>query len=188
MPGIWRREPKSAARDLKYLDGLLALFKGRPDVRPYLRRYYELAIRACNKNDLVQIAHYLIESRMDERKGTLDSKATLVLFSFTSRENFAIFLPQDGRAGKRIALDITRDQIREAKGKSLHLNDELVALIKEEMAAGRQVEVFWDDTASRPSEYAELRFPTGTGPSIPSWHLPSCVARQNRSKRLSGKL
>ena len=105
-------EPKSAARDLKYLDGLLALFKGRPDVRPYLRRYYELAIRACNKNDLVQIAHYLIESRMDERKGTLDSKATLVLFSFTSRENFAIFLPQDGRAGKRIALDITRDQIR----------------------------------------------------------------------------
>ena len=109
------REPKSAARDLKYLDGLLALFKGRPDVRPYLRRYYELAILRCNKNDLVQIAHYLIESRMDERKGTLDSKATLVLFSFTSRENFAIFLPQDGRAGKRIALDITRDQIRRPK-------------------------------------------------------------------------
>ena len=23
------------------------------------------------------------------------------------------------------------------------------------MAAGRQVEVFWDDTASRPSEYAD---------------------------------
>ena len=97
-------------------------------MRPYLRRYYELAIRACNKNDLVQIAHYLIESRMDERKGTLDSKATLVLFSFTSKDNFAIFLPQDGRPGKRIALDITRDQIKEAKGKPLHLNDELVAL------------------------------------------------------------
>ena len=114
----------------KNLDALLAVFKGRRDIRPYLRRYYELAIRACNKNDLVQIAHYLIESRMDERKGTLDSKATLVLFSFTSKENFAIFLPQDGRAGKRIALDITRDQIKEAKGKPLHLNDDLVASIK----------------------------------------------------------
>ena len=145
-------EPKLAARDLKYLDALLAVFKGRRDIRPFLRRYYELAIRACNKSDLVQIAHYLIESRMDERKGTLDSKATLVLFSFTPKDNFAIFLPQDGRAGKRIALDITRDQIKKAKGKSLHLNDDLVASIKAEIEAGRRVEVFWDDTASRPSE------------------------------------
>ena len=95
---------KVAARDAKYLDALLAVFKGRRDVRPFLRRYYELAIRACNKNELVQIAHYLIDSRMDDRTATLDSKATLVLFSFTSKDNFAIFLPQDGRAEKRIAL------------------------------------------------------------------------------------
>ncbi len=145
-------EPKLAARDTKYLDALLVVFKGRRDIRPYLRRYYELAIRSCNKNELVQIAHYLIDSRMDERKGTLDSQATLVLFSFTSKDNFAIFLPQDGRPGKRIALDITRDKIKEAKGKSLHLNDELVTLIKVEKEAGRPVEVFWEDTASRPSE------------------------------------
>jgi len=145
-------EPKSAARDLKYLDALLALFESRRDVCPYLRRYYELAIRAANTNDLVQIAHYLIESRKDERKGTLDSKATLVLFSFTSKDNFAIFLPQDGRSGKRIALDIIRRQIKAAKGKSLHLSNELVDLIKGELAAGRRVEIYWDDTASRPSE------------------------------------
>jgi hypothetical protein len=89
---------------------------------------------------------------MDRRKGALDAKATLVLFSFTSKENFAVFLPQDGRAGKRIALDISRNQIKEAKGKSLHLNDDLVAAIRAETAAGRRVEVYWDDTASRPSE------------------------------------
>ena len=100
----------------------------------------------------MQIAHYLIESRMDERKGTLDSKATLVLFSFTSKETSPSFCRKTGGPGKRIALDITRDQIKEAKGKPLHLNDDLVALIKAEMAAGRRVEVFWDDTASRPSE------------------------------------
>ena len=106
--------------------------RGRRDIRPFLRRYYELAIRACNKNELVQVAHYLIESRMDERKGTLDAKATLVLFSFTSKDNFVIFLPQDGRAGKRIALDITRDEIKDAEGKTLHLTDELVTLIRAE--------------------------------------------------------
>ncbi len=147
-------EPKLAVRNVKYLDALLAVFKGRRDIRPFLRRYYELAIRACNKNDLVQIAHYLIDSRMDERTGMLDSKPTLVLFSFTPKDNFALFLPQDGRAGKRIPLDITRDQIKEAdaKGKPLHLNDDLVASIKAEREAGRRVEVFWDDTASHPSE------------------------------------
>jgi len=32
-------DPKSAARDLKYLDALLAVFEGRPDIRPYLRRF-----------------------------------------------------------------------------------------------------------------------------------------------------
>jgi hypothetical protein len=92
---------------------------------------------------------------MDERKGTIDAKATLVLFSFTSKDNFAIFLPQDGRPGKRIALDITRDQIKEAKGGPLHLDDELVSLIRAESDAGRPIEVFWDDTASRPSEDPE---------------------------------
>jgi hypothetical protein len=145
-------EPRLAARDLTYLDALLDVFKGRRDVLPYLRRYYELAVRACNKSKLVQIANYLIQSRMDERKGTLGSKATLVLFSFTPKENFAVFLPQDGRTGKRVALEITRDQIKAAKGKPLHLNDDLVAWIKAEREAGRRVEVFWDDTASRPGE------------------------------------
>jgi hypothetical protein len=145
-------EPKLAARDLKYLDALLTVFKGRRDMRPYLRRYYELAIRACNKTDLVQIAHYLIDSRMEERNGTLDSQATLVLFSFTSKDDFAIFLPQDGRPGKRIELDITRDQVKDTKRKPLRLNDELVALVKGEMNAGRRLELFWDDTGSRPSE------------------------------------
>jgi hypothetical protein len=148
-------EPKSAVRDLKYLDALLAVFEDRRELRPYLLRYYELAIRACNKNYLVQIAHYLIESRMDGSAGTLDKKATLVLFSFMSKDNFAIFLPQDGRPGKRFALDITRHQIKQAKGKPLHLNDELVSLIKAETDAHRPIAVFWDDTASHPSQDPE---------------------------------
>ena len=123
-------------------------------VRPYLRRYYELAVRACNKTDLVQIAHYLIESRMDERKGALDAHSTLVLFSFTPKGNFAVFLPQDGRPGKLIPLEFTREQIKNTKGKPPHLDDGLVGLIKTELKAGRRVEVYWDDTGSRPPEDA----------------------------------
>jgi hypothetical protein len=142
-------EPTVASRDQKYLDSLLSIFQGRRDVRPYLRRYYELAIRACKKTNLVQIAHYLIDSRMDERAGPHKTPPTLVLFSFTPKENFALFVPQDGRPGKRFALEITREQIKDAQNKPLHLNDDLVALIKAEKAAGRAVEIFWSDAASR---------------------------------------
>ncbi len=148
-------EPKSARRDLKHLDALLAIFHSRPEIRPYLRRYYELAVAAYDKADpskidLVQVARYLLDSRMAEPKpGT---KATLVLFSFTPKENFTLFQPQDGRLGKRFDLKITRDDIKAAKGKPLHLNDDLVGLIKREVAEGRAVEVFWNDTASHPSQ------------------------------------
>ncbi len=62
-------DPRSARKDLKYLDALLAVFQGRRGVRPYLRRYYELAVEAyCTaepaKIDLVQVAHYVLDSRM----------------------------------------------------------------------------------------------------------------------------
>jgi serine/threonine protein kinase len=143
-------EPAMAGHDQKYLDALLSVFQGRRDIRPYLRRYYELAMRACSKTDLVQIAHYLIDSRMEERKGDPESRPTLLLFSFTPKDNFALFLPQDGQPGKRFELEITRDQVKEAKGKPLHLNDELVALVKAQRQAGQPVEIYWDDTASRP--------------------------------------
>ncbi len=150
-------EPKSARKDLKYLDSLFAVFQGRRDMRPYLRRYYELAVEAYGKADpekidLVQIAHYLLASRMLQPQTAPGSKATLLLFSFTAKENFAVFLPQDGRPSKRFELTATRDEIKAAKGKPLHLNDELVALVNAEVAAGRPVEVFWNDTASRPAE------------------------------------
>ena len=65
------------------------------------------------------------------------------------------FCPRmDGRESW-IPLDITREQIKNAKGKPLHLNDELVTLIKAETDAGRPLEVFWDDRASRPIEDPE---------------------------------
>ena len=124
-------------------------------MRPYLRRYYELAVNACGKAypekvDLVQIANYLLDARMAQPRTAPGSKPTLVFFSFAAKENFAIFLPQDGRPSRRFELNLTRDDIKAAKGKPLHLNDELVSLVNGEVSAGRPVEVFWDDAASRP--------------------------------------
>ncbi len=76
----------------------------------YLRRYYE-SYPACNKNDLVQVAHYVIESRMDhaDAQSRFENK-DLASDPVHSKDNFAVFLPQDGR-GKRFELEITRDQI-----------------------------------------------------------------------------
>jgi hypothetical protein len=147
-------ESRRPQKDLKYLDPLLAVFKGRLDMRPFLRRFYELAIRSCDKTDLVQIAHYILESRMAPQTTELRSKqVTLVLFQFMPQENFAVFLPQDGRPGKRFDLDLRREQIQEAAshGKPLHLNDELVRMMHDELAAGRSLEFSWSDAASRPS-------------------------------------
>jgi tRNA A-37 threonylcarbamoyl transferase component Bud32 len=144
----------SASRDLKYLDPLLETFRGRGDMRPFLRRYYELAIRSCDRADLVQMAHYLLASRMVQQQEQLRSRrVTLLLFLFAAKQNFAIFLPQDGRGGKLIPLELTRQQVKEAasRGKSLHLDDALVKLVKEELQAGRSIELSWSDTMSRPS-------------------------------------
>jgi serine/threonine protein kinase len=149
------KDVQSAQKDLKYLDALLANFKARKDMRPFLRRYYELAVRACDKNELIQVAHYLLESRMVEQQESLrSSRVTLLLFHFTRREAFAIFLPQDGRPGKLIPLDLTREQIKQAAshGKTLHLGDELVKLVKDEIRAGRPIELSWADTTCRVSE------------------------------------
>lgn len=148
-------DAKSAPLDLKYLDALLATFNGRKDTRPFLRRYYELAIRACDRSELVQVAHYLLESRtVGQQQSLRSNQVTLLLFNFTPNDNFAIFFPQDGRSGKRIPLELTRQQIKEAaaRGKPLHLNDELVQLVKEELRSGRSIEVSWSDAMSRPSE------------------------------------
>ena len=89
--GLEAQDPRAVRRDLKYLDPLLARFRGRKDMLPLLRRYYELAIRACGKDDLVQLAQYVLASRATERQDRLRSDA-LLLFYFSPGENFAVFL------------------------------------------------------------------------------------------------
>jgi hypothetical protein len=138
-----------AARDLKYLDPLLSVFAGRKDMRPFLRRYYELAIRACSTSDLVQVAQYLLESRATEHQGMLTGPGvTRLLFHFTRDNNFALLLPQDGRPGKLVPLQLTRQQIKDAasRGQPLRLPGELVSAVISERQAGHSIQVSWTDT------------------------------------------
>jgi serine/threonine protein kinase/tetratricopeptide (TPR) repeat protein len=148
-------DSQAAQQDLDYLAPLLAVFRGRKDMRPFLRRFYDLAIRACSPDDLVQVAQYLLESRAVQRQGQLRSRqVTLLLFYFGPKEGFALVLPPEGRSGKRIPLTLTRQQIKEAasRGQSLSLPDELVKLVQEEQQAGHPIELSWCDAMCWPSE------------------------------------
>jgi hypothetical protein len=53
-----------------------------------------------------------------------------------------------------ISLELTRQQVKEAasRGKPLRLKDDIVKLVKDELTAGRSIEVSWSDTMCRPVE------------------------------------
>ena len=141
---------------------LLTTFRDRRDMRPFLRRFYELAVEASGKDDLRRIAQYLLDSRAAEppRTRTL-GQVTLLLFHFTSKGNWAFFVPGDSRPGKRIPLAYTSGQVKEAaaRGQQLSLNAELVDLVEEdaERAAG------WKSSgAMRPAGPPTTRAPCRT--------------------------
>ena len=77
-----------------------------------------------------------------------------MLFHFAAKENFVIFLPQDGRPGKLFDLKLTRGQVKEAasRGEPLMLNDALVKLVQDERRAGRLVDISFGDVASRAAD------------------------------------
>ena len=149
------KDSAALEQDLNYLDVLLTTFRDRRDMRPFLRRFYELAVEASGKDDLRRIAQYLLDSRAAEPpRGATLGQVTLLLFHFTSKGNWAFFVPGDSRPGKRIPLAYTSGQVKEAaaRGQQLSLNAELVDLVEEERRAGRRVEIFWSDAASRAAD------------------------------------
>jgi serine/threonine protein kinase len=149
------QQAEAANRDRRYLYPLLATFRGRQDMRPFLRGFYELAIRACDKSDLVSVAQYILESRAVGPPERLRSdRPALLLFQFTAQQNFALFLPQDGRPGRLFPLSLNREQIKNAasRGQTLRLDEELVKLVQAEIAARRPIEVSWADTMCWASE------------------------------------
>ena len=131
-----------------YLDPiLLGAMAGHRDWRPYLRKDFDLAIR-CFSDNLLKQVQYIYALRMDDtpREGLAQ-----LLFYFTERDGFAIFLPGGLSDAKKFELDWTREDIRlnrvnrQQGGTDFLLDEQLTALVQAEWDAGRRVALSWND-------------------------------------------
>ena len=121
---------------------LLGTMASRRDLRPYLRKDFELAIR-CYPNNLLKQVEYIYRMRMDD---TLHAGAARLIFYFTSQEGFAIFLPGDLNGGEKFPL-WTRGELRNkiANRSPLELDEQLVTLVQTEWDTDRRVSLSWSD-------------------------------------------
>jgi len=144
--------------DLGLLDMILMQSNNNPQAVRFLNRYFDMAIRFWDKNDLKHLAWYILRSRpvfSTSRSAThplLAEDSTYILFYFSPDEpnGFAIYYPKERENAKRFEIPYSRLQIKDAvtslKEKPLQLDRELVTLIRKERSQGRLVVLSWDDT------------------------------------------
>jgi hypothetical protein len=147
-------EQNTFPKDWRLLDSILSdryLDKGRCI---YLNRFFDLAIRICAPTDYSQLVRYSLLRLGPQATGerwSLPPGSTFVgfYFSFWSDENgFALYYPDDRQKSQRFELPYNRVQIKEAieKGESLSLDETLVSFIRQDINAGVQIVLVWDDT------------------------------------------
>ena len=126
-------DPVEAAADaLSYLDPiLLGTLAPEAEMRPFLRYYYDLAIRSCVPRDLGKPVEYI---RCERMVPTRAYDSTHLVFYITQQDSFLIFLPKDRNRARRFDLPYTRGDIRDAnaEGLSLTLPGDAVELIESE--------------------------------------------------------
>jgi len=141
-------------RDVDYLDRLLPAFRWPDQMLPYLRRYYDLAIRAIGTSDLKRVARYVLASRAEKGQDRLrQPNLALLVFHFTEREGMAILIPPDG-PGTLVKLDFGRKRIKESASRhtaDLALDAKLVELVQREVQKKRAIDVSWSDEMCWPS-------------------------------------
>lgn len=141
---------EAAREDLHYLDGPLAAFPYPDQMLPYLRRPYDLAIRATGTSNPSRLRHYILRSRL---KAGQESSATgqdaLLLFHFGNRDGIVAFFAP-GEAAICSPLTFGRDDIKNAGNEPdprVRLPDAIVEAVHRHQQAGRAVRPFWSDTA-----------------------------------------
>ena len=159
-----------------YLDPiLLGAIADRRDLRPYLQKDYELAVR-CYDNDPLKQAEYIYCQRMDDtyREGT-----SQLLFYFASQGGFAIFLPSNLSEVTKFGLNWTREDLRDNRVNSPQnrqkflLDERLLALIQSEWDAGRQISLSWRDEMCFPHKNEGISF--ADWPFAPQLKLQSFI-------------
>lgn len=113
-------DAKTVQEDVNYLMRLLDAYKNKTQdrIKPFLRRYYELAIRAVGKDQPTQMAERLLELRAS----SLDRptvQTTRVVFHFAANdeedpnEDYAIVCAL-GSSAKLVPLNLTRKMVQQA--------------------------------------------------------------------------
>ena len=135
---------------------LLGTAAVRRELRPYLRKDFELVIQ-CYPDNLLKQAEYIYRMRMDD---TLHAGSARLIFYFTNRDGFAIFLPGDLREGTKFTLPWTRRELRDkiANRSPLELDEQLVALVQAEWEAGHRVSLSWNDEICFPHRNEGLSY------------------------------
>lgn len=136
--------------DWNHLAGLLAAFPEQPALRrqlcPYLRRYYELAIEACQEGDPTRLAGCVLFSRCQQRA---DDATTIVFFfqdrAIRQKRNFAVGWSPEGRC-VLATLDWDRATVlKPPPERAASLAPELRKLLDEDRRLGHPYQVSWSD-------------------------------------------
>lgn len=140
---------------------LLGTIVERSDLHPYLRKDFARVIQYYQDNlpKQVKYIHYM-------RGDSLLGGSARLIFYFTNREGFAIFLSGNMSQCSKFELGWTRKDLLD---KQTHLADEgldeqLLALLQAEWDAGRRVTLSWCD---------DMYFPPGEGLSHEHWPFES---------------
>ncbi|MCL2119495.1 MAG: serine/threonine protein kinase [Planctomycetaceae bacterium] len=157
------RETLSKSNDVKLLRETLSVFNDKPDMMPYARRYYDLAIQVADKFDPSErIA--LLQANMGTPPDFLPGRsvngkaleAWQLLFHFSptgdadTTGNFVILKPDSSQPSTCQPLTHTRAQIKESAnlGQEITPQPELQEILeraREAREAGYIVNIFWND-------------------------------------------
>ncbi len=144
------RNVTAVSRDReRYLDPILMQhLADAKEMRPFLRYYYDLAVRSRDAQDIIGIAETIRIMRCQRYSGTLAGTHLIFYFTLESGNGKAYFLPTELNGCRDFDLNITRGEVRTsvAKGKSLPLPNELVDLVQQARAESSRIEVSWDDS------------------------------------------
>ena len=147
--------PLSTPEDAFFLLTTIDPLKGRREMMPYLRRYYDFAIQLLNRADLANLALLLsvkLGPPPDFVAGNDLGGAWQLLFQFSPTDSFVIFRKNGDAPPILCPLNLTRQQIEEAGNLGHEIEPqpelrEILNQVKEARELGHIVNIYWSDSA-----------------------------------------
>ena len=143
----------SSGSDVQRLRNALSVFSELPEMMPYARRYYDLAIHVADKSDLTELVS-LLQNKMGRpvgfAQGNDAGRAWQLFFHFSPTDNFVILQTDDSQMVEYQPLTLTREEINNSanRGEEILPQPELakiLAQVRDARDAGRIVNIYWND-------------------------------------------